>query len=113
MNDQDTDLQEGYLNLILPIIKDTLRAATIRKPKSQKSTLDKQAEQRKRILERMKKIEEPGVIFKVPSFEQRSPSYPSAFLTIIRLIITQVFMRYWEKYANNYVTGSEAHICFQ
>ena len=51
---------------MLPIIKDTLRAATMRKPSSQqKSTLDKQAEQRKKILERMKNMQDQNVIFKV------------------------------------------------
>ena len=65
-------MQEGYLNLMLPIIKDTLCTATIRKPKSQKSGLDKQAEQRKKILERMKTMQEQGVIFKVPPTEPES-----------------------------------------
>ena len=60
-------VQEEYLNLVLPVIKDTLRwSAKLKDAESQKSALDKQAEQRKKILEKMKhKQEDMGGIFKV------------------------------------------------
>ena len=58
-------LQEGYLDLMLPVIRDTLRNATIRKPKTEKSALDRQAERRKKILEKMKKMQDQAAVFEV------------------------------------------------
>lgn len=58
--------KDGYLDIFLPIVKETLHRAVTKKPKSQsqKSALDKMAESRRRIIERAKRAAEEGAIFK-------------------------------------------------
>lgn len=61
-------MQEGYADAFVPVIKNTIAAASSKKAKNsqnQKANLAREVERRKKIIDKMKKMAEQEAIFKV------------------------------------------------
>ncbi len=60
-------VQEGYAQVMVPVVKASLAKATRKKQVSRLSGIDKQAERRRKIIARNNALAEQGGIFKVHS----------------------------------------------